>query len=117
MILLNKTYLLNALNTELDEYAELGDVIKFIEDYEKYHSVIRGEGKPLLIINDQALYLTDEHIEALKEYERKKMHEELVNRFIANIEQIKELDGVFPSIKKLEPDAWQNCNRYDDTEE
>lgn len=93
MILFDKNELLKALNTELDEYAELADVIKFIEDYEKYHSVIRSEGRPILIIDDRVAYLTEDHIEALKEYERKKMYEEALDNLITSFNDIKFIDA------------------------
>lgn len=104
MILFDKNDLLKALNG-LYEYSELGEVIKFIEeDFEKNHSVIRSEGKPILIVHDQVVYLTEEHIEVLKAYEEKKMLDEMINRRMKSIEQMKKLDGVFPSIKKIEPE-------------
>lgn len=96
MILFDKNDLLKALNTELDEYAELGDVIKFIENFEQYHSIIRSEGKPILIVHDQVAYLTDEHIEVLKAYEKKKIHEEILNDFITSFENIKFIDADKP---------------------
>lgn len=93
MILFDKNELLKALNTEIDEYSELADVIKFIENFESSHSFIRSEGRPILIIDDQVAYLTEDHIEALKEYERKKMHEEILDNFIASFNDIKFIDA------------------------
>lgn len=96
MILFDKKDLLYALNTELDENAELGDVVKFIEDYEKSHSIIRSEGRPILIKGDRVAYLTEEHIEVLKAYESKKMFDETLNEFIKSFKNIKFIDSDKP---------------------
>lgn len=49
-----------------------------------------------------SIYLTDDHMEALKEYEKKKMHEEAVNRVLDSIKQMAILEPPFKDIKVID---------------
>lgn len=92
MILIDKDKLLEALNS-MYEYSELGEVIKLVEDWETYHTAIRaGAERPLLIYRGKTIYLTENHIRALREYDTKAIQNEIVNKFYENLEQVQSED-------------------------
>ena len=49
----------------------------------------KTDDRPTLIYNGMKIYLTEDHINALKEYEQKQMLEDIIDRMMKNIDELR----------------------------
>lgn len=88
MRLINGTLLKQQFQHSEKAYLSIDEVIEWIEE----SPTICRTDRPVCIIKDQAIYITDGHINAMIEYEKQEHVKQIVKGIMKNLDDIKDID-------------------------